>query len=193
MTRVSLQIITLAALAAALPGPRSAVAASPLAACQDTVSDAAIRLGGAAERKLGACLMRGIECLVGDPAAREACCVQAAEGCGGDFDKLVKENRKFSARVGSRRCAAVPFADLASSVGLGFGDLAARCAALTPPGAAGDLASLTDCLRLLTLEETVCQLASAKLPRAAEGLACTGLESEFEAAAGLVPGECSDL
>jgi hypothetical protein len=77
--------------------------------------------------------------------------------------------------------------------GLGFGDLAERCAALMPPGGTGDLPSLVDCLRLLTLEETVCQLACTKLPRAAEGLACMGLEGDFEAAAGLLPEECSKL
>jgi hypothetical protein len=193
MTRTMLITLCAGSALATVVGARPVGAASALATCQDTVSDAAIRLGGAAERKLGACLIRGIECLVGDPAAREACCTRAGDGCGDDLGRLGKENRRFAARVGSRRCAAVPFADLASPTGLGFGDLAARCAALTPPGSAGDLPSLTDCLRLLTLEETVCQLASAKLPRAAEGLACMGLESEFEAAAGLLPGECSDL
>jgi hypothetical protein len=158
-----------AALTATAWPSRPVLAASPLAVCQDTISDAAIRLGGAAERKLGACLMRGIECLVGDPAAQAACCAHAGASCGDDLGRLAKESRKFAARVGNRRCAAVPFGDLAAESGLGFGDLAGRCAALTPPGGSGDLPSLTDCLRLLTLEETVCQLASTKLPGAAEG------------------------
>jgi cysteine-rich repeat protein len=151
--------------------------AAPVAVCQETIRTAALRVASQVRRGVGACLMRGAECLVGSPDARAACCARAADRCTGDLGKLARAERKFASFIANRRCGAIAFESVLQ--GLGYEALADRCATLDPPGSVMSLDGLTSCLGQLVTADTTCLIGTTELPRSTEALACLGLEEAF--------------
>lgn len=188
MTSVRLNCACLVfAAALALWIPRAAIAAyplsndaSPLAVCEGTIRSAAIDLEGNSRRAISACLVRGIECLVGPEEARAGCCARAAVRCGGDLDDVGDASRKFSRFIENRRCGTLPFDQLTSSDGLAYGALASACSQTPRARANDDLSGLADCLARTLVSRTACAIGARELPRGAEALACMGLESSFQ-------------
>jgi len=175
------------AAALALWIPRAAIAAyplsndaSPLAVCEGTIRSAAIDLEGNSRRAISACLVRGIECLVGPEEARAGCCARAAVRCGGDLDDVGDASRNFSRFIENRRCGTLPFDQLTSSDGLAYGALASACSQTPRARANDDLSGLADCLARTLVSRTACAIGARELPRGAEALACMGLESSFQ-------------
>jgi len=154
--------------------------ASPLAVCEATIRSAAIDLEGASRRGISACLVRGIECLVGPEGARAACCARAAGRCGGDLDGIGDASREFSRLVENRRCGTLPFDQLPSSDGLAYGGLASACSQAPRARANDQLSGLAACLAQTLVSRTACAIGTRELPRGAEALTCMGLESAFQ-------------
>ncbi len=165
--------------------------ASPLAVCEDTIRTAAIRLAVDAHRAISACLTRGIECLVNDPATKASCCERAAGRCESDLGKLDKERARFARFVSNRRCSVVSFENVLAEDGLGYERLRASCATLEPRAAADTLDGLAECIARLTVAATACSTGVGELPRGAEALTCTGLEDAFVAATGADLATCA--
>jgi cysteine-rich repeat protein len=161
---------------------------SALAVCQEIVRDASLGLAIDTRRAMASCLVRGIECLVNDPATSSECCARVAGKCDGAFDKLATASRRFTNHLTRRRCASVPFAEIVAD--LGYAELFATCRALDPAVEVTDLEGLAECLRRVVIGETTCQIATLELPRAAEALACLGLEEAFVGATGTDPLTC---
>ena len=165
--------------------------ASPLAVCQDTVRTAAIRLNADAHRAISACLTRGIECLVGDAAARSSCCERAAERCTIDLGKLDDLRDRFTRYVSNRRCRTVPLDDVLGADGLGYETLVASCGPPEARAATDTLEDVADCIAGAAIAATACATGTAELPRGAEALACTGLTDAFHAATRADLGSCA--
>lgn len=180
--------LVLAAAAAASAGSPLSNDPSPLAVCQDTIRVAAINLASDVRRGVGACLTRGIECVAGPAELRADCCARAADRCDGDLLKVERARRRFETQIVHRRCSAVPFADVLQN--LGYERLAERCAALEPPATIDTLDALVACLDRLAVAETACLIGTTELPRAAEGLACLGIEERFASAVGTELAPC---
>ena len=97
----------------------------------------------------------------------QACLAKAVVRCGGEASKIVAAEAK-SAVATNKRCPAIPFATLASAVGLNLTALADTCTALGV-GPVASLATYQECLRRAHACETATVLAAAA-PRAGEML-----------------------
>ncbi len=164
---------------------------SDLAVCQDTVRTAGIRLASDVRRAVSACLTRGVECLVGDPGARAACCALGASRCAAELDKVDTAKQRFRRYVAFRRCDVVPFDDMLGASGLDYESLGALCGALTPALELDDLNALTTCLARSITAGTSCGIGTHELPRGLEALRCLGLEAEFATATDADLGSCA--
>ncbi len=159
-----------------------------LAVCQEVIREASLDLANATRRGLSACFVRGIECLVGDPAEEARCCERAAGKCDGDLGRLADASRRFANRIANRRCATVPFDDIAHD--LGYASLAERCGGRARGEDGGDLGGLIECLREIVVGGTACDVATLELPRTADALRCMGLEAELLEATAVDPATC---
>lgn len=175
--------------AVAVAAPHRSPEESAIVACHETILEASRRLTAALEGHLGRCITHGIDCLTaaGDLGS---CCARAAGRCGDDQEAIADGEREFDALLTRRSCTRVPFAQLLAADGLGFGDLAARCACASPPIPVTTLGDLAACLRRLVADDVVQRLALVEAPRAGEALVCLGLDAEFPAALAGRPSLC---
>lgn len=160
-------------------GPPRALVSDPLGACQQALARATRQLGDGIRREIGKCIAAGMHCLTtaaDDPAA---CCAAAAPRCRAQERKLALARGRLVSRIATGRCAALPIATILEPTGLGFATSADTCRCLPTPRAVSDLPSLAFCLGDLVDVETVRVLALAEAPRAAEALACVGLDREL--------------
>ncbi len=152
----------------------------PVAACQTVLAHATRRLGDGVRVQLGRCIGAGMRCLTTDAADVETCCAAAAPRCRAQELKLVRAAQRFAAAVASGRCARLPLPTVLAADGLGFESAAATCQCLPAPIDVVDLRSLGTCLARLVDAETTRLLATVEAPRAAEALACVGLDRHVE-------------
>jgi hypothetical protein len=155
---------------------------SALAACQDTIRAASLKLASGAYHTLSACVTRGIECVVGDEATKASCCARAAGACTGRFAKLADAKTIFVTHIANRRCNALAFDDLLNAAGLGYESLRDTCASFDGSANLNDLGALADCLSRVIVSDTACLIGTRELPRSLEALECMGVESGFRSA-----------
>jgi hypothetical protein len=154
--------------------------ADPVVACQVALARASRQLGDGIRRQVGRCLAAGAHCLTtgSNPAA---CCSTAAPRCHALELKLTRTAQRFAASLATGRCTRVAFASVLDPDVLGFESAAQTCRCLPSPTEVADLGSLGSCVARLVDAETMRLLAIAEAPRAAEALACVGLDHELAA------------
>ena len=159
--------------------PRSAV--DPVGACQAAIALASRQLGDGLRRQIGKCIAAGVRCLTTEAADLDACCAAATPRCRAHEAKLARVSQRFANGLASGRCARIGFDTVLDPNGLGFASAAQTCRCLPTPTTVADLRSLGSCLARLVDGETTRLLAVAEAPRAAEALACVGLDRELAA------------
>ncbi len=174
-------IAALAILLGSLVAPRPAAAnEAQLLECQNMLREAAGRYGDDLRRRLGACVTRGIECLLADGESR--CVDRAKQRCAMDLSRVERGRARFHQRVTGRRCTALSPTDLLAGSGLGYGEALAECTAGVPT----DLASLVACLDELMTRDLARQVVEIEQPRGCESLALVMQTAAF-------PGVCAPL
>ncbi len=149
--------------------------ASRLAACQDVVRSATLRLGDQVRRRLGRCIEGAVPCLFqgGNPTQ---CCLIASIDCEGDLRKIETELGRFRRKIERRTCENVPFEDVLSASGLGYEAIAGVCGSLQPPITLATLPDLTDCLAEAVQRERGRVLATLEIARGCAALECMQLD-----------------
>ncbi len=138
--------------------------------CDDALHRAAQRLIRGRLREIQACTATVFACIQLKPNDG-GCLARARAKCTSAFGDLPALDAALTTAI-ARTCSAVDAADLTSSVGLGFGSLAARCAALGS-GGAGSADAIAACL----VRELRCrtnQLLENESPRFLELIAAGG-------------------
>ncbi|MBI3767065.1 MAG: hypothetical protein HY271_01065 [Deltaproteobacteria bacterium] len=153
----------------------------PVTACQEALARASRQLGDGIRRQVGRCIAAGVRCLTTDGADPSACCAAAAPRCHAQQLKLARDAQRFAVKVASGCCTRIAFSTVLDANGLGFASAAHTCQCLPAPTEVADLRSLGTCVGRLVDSATTRLLAVAEVPRAAEALACVGLEHELDA------------
>jgi hypothetical protein len=153
----------------------------PITACQDALARASRQLGDGIRRQVGRCIAAGVRCLTADGADPGTCCAAAAPRCQAQQLTLARAAQRFAAKLASGRCTHIVFSTVLDPNGLGFASAARICRCLPQPTEVADLRSLGTCVGRLVDGATTRLLAVAEAPRAAEALACVGLEHELDA------------
>ncbi len=152
----------------------------PAAACQTELAHASRRLGDGVRLQVGRCIAAGMRCLTADTAGVDTCCAAAAPRCRAQEVKLSRAALRFAASVATGRCARLALPIVLDPAGLGFASAAATCQCFPAATDVIDLHSLGTCLARLVDAETTRLLATVEAPRAAEALACVGLDRHVE-------------
>ncbi len=155
----------------------------PVSACQAALARASRKLGDTIRREVGKCIATGMHCLTAASADPSACCAAAIPRCQAQERRLARAAQRFALTVGSGRCTRVAFSTVLEPDGLGFESAAQTCRCLPTPTMVTDLWSLGTCVGRLIDVETTHLLAVAEAPRAAEALACVGLDRQVDALA----------
>ncbi len=165
----SLLVLTATASRAEPPPP------GPLDACQLALAGASRKLGDRIRRHVRTCIVAGLHCL-SDAGTEARCCATAAPRCEAEDARLLRAEQRFALRVRAGRCAVIPFPNILEPAGLGFATAADACHCFATPTDVIDHHSLGVCLAQLVDSQTTRLLALAETPRAAEALACVGLD-----------------
>jgi hypothetical protein len=155
----------------------------PVSACQAALARASRKLGDTIRREVGKCIATGMRCLTAASADPSACCAAAIPHCQAQERRLARNAQRFALTVGSGRCTRVAFSTILEPDGLGFESAAQTCRCLPTPTMVMDLWSLGTCVGRLIDVETTRLFAVAEAPRAAEALACVGLDRHVDALA----------
>jgi hypothetical protein len=153
----------------------------PVSACQAAIARTSRQLGDGIRSQIGKCIATGVRCLTAAATDLEACCAAAAPRCHAQEQKLARAAQRFAATLAHGRCARIAFDTVLDPNGLGFERAAETCRCLPAQTDVADLRSLGTCVARLVDAETTKLLAVAEAPRAAEALACVGLDHELAA------------
>jgi hypothetical protein len=140
---------------------------NPVLQCAKAVTRAARTLASNRLTRTAKCVNAVFGCVQTHPG-EASCLTKAALRCGTEAGKIVAAEATFTAAT-NKTCPAIPFATLASALGLDLEALGATCTALGV-GPPSSLAIYQECLRRSHACDTATVLAAAA-PRAGEMLA----------------------
>src|SRR4030095_14010148 len=120
------------ALATARPATSLGQETDTLAACRAAVQSTGNRLAAEVRSSLGACLLRGISCLVDAPDPL-ACCEAAQPACYAEIARVELMADRVAAALSGAACSNVTVDGLFSPDGIGFDQALDACGRLDPP------------------------------------------------------------
>ena len=140
---------------------------------------------------LGACLLRGISCLVDAPDPL-ACCEAAQPACDAEIARVELMADRVAAALSGAACSNVTVDGLFSPDGIGFDQALDACGRLDPPAHPFDRRGLGDCLRRLLLEDFIHRLVHFEMPRAQDAVECLDLGERLPEVLLVNPSTCSE-
>jgi hypothetical protein len=180
-----------AALVTARPAAAPGQETDTLAACRASVQSTGNRLAAEVRSSLGACLLRGISCLVDAPDPL-ACCEAAQPACDAEIARVELMADRVAAALSGAACSNVTVDGLFSPDGIGFDQALDACGRLDPPAHPFDRRGLGDCLRRLLLEDFIHRLVHFEMPRAQDAVECLDLGERLPEVLLVNPSTCSD-